>query len=158
MDAHTVDQRQDRRPVNIEGIMSAKGRTVETIFPAATVADAVQRMTATDIGALVVTSDGQKILGMVSERDVVRGLGKYGPAVCNMAVSEVMSRGGPTCKPDDSLPTVMSRMTRRRARHLPVVDGDRLSGLVSIGDVIAARLSEVELETGVLRDMYIAGH
>ncbi len=144
--------------MNIEGIITAKGRTVETILPTRTVADAVQRMTATNIGALVVTRDGQKIDGMISERDVVRGLGRHGSAVTEMAVSEIMSRGGPTCSPDDTLPQVMARMTRKRARHLPVVAGGELGGLVSIGDVIAARLSEVELETGVLRDLYIARH
>ncbi len=144
--------------MKIEGIITAKGRTVETILPTGTVSDAVQRMTATDIGALVVTVDGQKIHGMISERDVVRGLGKHGAAVLDMAVSEVMSRGGPTCSSEDTLPEVMARMTRRRARHLPVVNAGELSGLVSIGDVIAARLAEVELETGVLRDLYIARH
>jgi CBS domain-containing protein len=117
----------------------------------------VDRLVGSNIGALVVTS-GSGVEGTISERDIVRALGKH-PAgdVAALPVSEIMSRGVPVCTADDDLTEVMAKMTRGRVRHLPVLTDGQLSGLISIGDAIAARLSEVELESAVLRDLYIAG-
>lgn len=144
--------------MKVKGILAAKGRSVETIRPWGTVADAVERLTTSNIGALVVTAGEDRIEGTISERDIVRGMGKHGPAsLPGMQVGEIMSRGIPTCSAEDDLTHVMAQMTRSRVRHLPVLEQGKLAGLISIGDAIAARLSEVELESAVLRDLYIAG-
>jgi CBS domain-containing protein len=95
-------------------------------------------------------------VGTLTERDIIRGLGKYGAKLLTMQVTNVMSRNVPVCSPEDSITRLMQQMTASRYRHLPVVDGGELVGLVSIGDVVKARIEEMELETGLLRDLYIA--
>ena len=144
--------------MRVEGILRAKGRDVETIRPDAKVLMAVHRMRMQNVGALVVSRDG-KVEGILAERDVVRGLTRHGPDLLEMSVVAVMSRPVPVCSPEDSLVTVMGQMTRTRNRHVPVVDaGGTLCGIVSIGDVVKHRLEEMELETNVLRDAYLARH
>lgn len=144
--------------MRIESILSAKGRSVETIAPGESTLTATLRLTTRGIGALVVTSDGERLEGIISERDIVRGLARHGTRVLELKVSEVMSRHVPVCAPDDPVKHVMEEMTRTRHRHLPVVQDGKLCGLVSIGDVVKHRLDEIALETGVLRDAYIALH
>ena len=117
---------------------------------------AALRLTSRNIGALVVSPDGQRVVGIISERDIVHGLTRKGPAVLDRAVAEVMSREVTTCEPSDHIQELMATMTRRRHRHVPVVDGGRLCGMVSIGDVVKHRLDEMELETNVLREGWIA--
>jgi CBS domain-containing protein len=149
--------RAEGATVKVRGILAAKGDAVETIQPWASVGDVVDRLVTSNIGVLVVTS-GSGIEGTVSERDIVRALGKHTAAdLAGMPVSEIMSRGVPVCAADDDLTEVMTKMTRGKVRHLPVLTGGELTGLISIGDAIATRLSEVELESAVLRDLYIAG-
>jgi CBS domain-containing protein len=110
------------------------------------------------IGALIVTGPGdERIVGIISERDIVRGMAEHGVAVLNMRVSGLMTYAVKTCAPHDSLKHVMVVMTLGRIRHLPVVDGSRLCGMVSIGDVVKNRLQEMELEVNVLRDACLAG-
>ncbi|MGH8349521.1 MAG: CBS domain-containing protein, partial [Pseudomonas sp.] len=82
--------------------------------------------------------------------------GKYGAKLLTMRVSDAMSRNVPVCAPQDSIARLMQQMTTSRYRHLPVVDQGKLAGLVSIGDVVKARIADMELETGLLRDLYIA--
>jgi CBS domain-containing protein len=144
--------------VNVEHILEAKGRSVETVRPWATLAEAVRRLAGPPkIGALVVCGDVERrLVGLLTERDVVSALAVNGPGLLQRTVGEVMSRDVPTCAPDDTLTQVMAQMTRLRFRHLPVVSGGRLVGLISIGDVVKHRLREMELETGVLRDLYHA--
>jgi CBS domain-containing protein len=142
--------------MKVEGILKAKGREVETIPPDATVPLVLHKLSTLGIGALVVSADGREVLGTVSERDIVRGLNRHGERVLEKRVADVMSRGGPVCTPEDSLEHLMAEMTRSRHRHVPVVDGGVLCGLVSIGDVVKHRLEEMELEVNVLRDRYIA--
>ncbi|MDQ4092464.1 MAG: CBS domain-containing protein, partial [Actinomycetota bacterium] len=110
------------------------------------------------IGALVICGDeGQRpIAGTLTERDIIRNLGKYGAKLLTMRVSDVMSRNVPVCAPQDSIARLMQQMTASRYRHLPVIHRGELVGLVSIGDVVKARVSDMELETGLLRDLYIA--
>ncbi len=144
--------------MRVEDILRAKGREVETIRPEAKVLIAVHRMRMQNVGALVV-SRGGKVEGVLSERDIVRGLTRHGPDMLEMSVVAVMSRPVPVCSPDDSLNTVMAQMTRTRNRHVPVVDADGLlCGIVSVGDVVKHRLEQMELETNVLRDAYMARH
>jgi CBS domain-containing protein len=93
--------------------------------------------------------------GIISERDVVWALSRQGGEILNLHVADCMSRGGPTCTPEDTIQDAMAEMTRRRQRHLPVVRDGKLCGLISLGDVVKNRLDELELETNVLRDAYI---
>jgi CBS domain-containing protein len=143
--------------VQIADILDAKGRTVHTILPYATVADAVRRLELLGIGALVVCDADHRLVGIVSERDLIRELAQRGPELLTLAVSEVMTRKVATARPSDELTTAMARMTSGRYRHLPVLDGG-LVGMVSIGDLVKARLRDMELQTGVLRDAVIAAH
>lgn len=142
--------------MNVNDILKVKGREVVTAAPDATVADAVRLLHDRGIGALVVSGDGSRLDGIVSERDVVHALAERGAAVLDMRVSELMTRRVVTCAPNDTIAELMGEMTRRRIRHLPVVDRGRIVGLVSIGDVVKNRLEEMEFETTSLRQ-FIAG-
>ena len=141
--------------MKVEDILRKKGSVVETIRPDAKVLVAVHRMRMQNVGALVVSRDGERVDGVLSERDIVRGLTNHGAVLVEMSVVAVMSRSVPTCTPGDSLTSVMSQMTRTRNRHVPVVEEGRLCGIVSVGDVVKHRLEEMELETSVLRDAYL---
>jgi CBS domain-containing protein len=145
--------------MKVEEILKSKGRSVETIDADASIAEAIGRMNGPpQIGALVVPDElGQRpFTGTLTERDIIRALGKYGAKLLTMRVTDVMSRNVPTCSPQDSIARLMQQMTASRYRHLPVVDQGTLTGLVSIGDVVKARIADMELETGLLRDLYIA--
>jgi CBS domain-containing protein len=143
--------------MSVGEIIKAKGADVETIQGDASVADAVDRLRDEKIGALVVSSDGKAVDGILSERDVITGLADHRDALLSMKVSDLMTTSVRTCSPEDGVRKVMLEMTELRARHFPVLDGGRLVGIVSIGDVVKNRLDEVELEKNVLRDSYIAG-
>ena len=143
--------------MSVGAILKAKGSDVETIAGDATVAEAVDRLRDAEIGALVVSSDGRTVDGVLSERDVVSGLADHGADILSRKVEDVMTSRVATCSPEDGVEKVMLEMTELRARHFPVVEGDRLVGIVSIGDVVKNRLDEVQLEKNVLRDSYLAG-
>ncbi|MBS0242585.1 MAG: CBS domain-containing protein [Proteobacteria bacterium] len=142
--------------MHVTSILKMKGRAVETVTATMTLAEVVQRLASRRIGAIVVTSDQAPVLGIVSERDIVRVLAKEGPAVLSKPVSEAMTRNVVTCRETDSLDELMSRMTAGRFRHLPVVEDGRLVGIVSIGDVVKHRVAEVELEASAMRDYITA--
>ena len=143
--------------MSVGAILKAKGSDVETITGDATVEEAVGRLRDAEIGALIVSSDGRTVDGVLSERDVVAGLADHGAEILGRKVEDVMTSRVATCSPDDGVEKVMLEMTQLRARHFPVVDEGRLVGVVSIGDVVKNRLDEVQLEKNVLRDSYIAG-
>jgi CBS domain-containing protein len=142
--------------MDVDGILRAKGAAVVTIRPDATVADLVRGLREERIGAMVVSEDGRSVLGIISERDVVRGLADRGPRILEARVAELMTRDVVTCTPRDSVKQVMAEMTTRRVRHLPVVADGASSGIVSIGDDVKNRLEEMATETNVLREAYIA--
>lgn len=142
--------------MNVNDILKDKGREVATVAPDATVTDAVGLLRRRGIGALVVSADGNRLDGILSERDIVHALAARGTAVLGIRVAELMTRRVVTCTPNDTIAELMGEMTRRRIRHLPVVDHGRLAGLVSIGDVVKNRLEEMEFETTSLRQ-FIAG-
>jgi len=141
--------------MKVTEILHRKGADVITIWPGASLQSAVERMASRNIGALVVVDDEGKIVGMVSERDVVLALAASAEKAPAQSVTDVMSRRLLTCAPDDSLAELMAVMTEHRVRHLPVVDHGQLLGLVSIGDLVKARLGELEFESHVLRDAYL---
>ncbi len=144
--------------MEVESILKSKGSKVVTTRPAAKITTVIQMMSLEKVGALVVSDDGVRVLGLISERDIVQGLSEHGTELLGLSVAELMTREGPTCTPADRIRKVMADMTRRRVRHLPVVEEGRLNGIISIGDVVKNRLDEVELEANVLRDAYIASH
>lgn len=145
--------------MKVESILRTKGRTVTTIQPWSSIAEAVDRLHGPPrIGALVVTGVSRGFTGMITERDIVVGLKLHGSTLLEQKVSTLMHHHVPTCSPDDPITGVMLQMTHTRSRHVPVLDDGELAGLISIGDVVRARLDEMELETGVLRDLYVARH
>ena len=144
--------------MKVAHILHAKGADVEVVRPDAKVVMAVHRLRMQNVGALVVSRDGMRVEGVLSERDIVRGLARHGADLLDMSVVAVMTRSVPVCSPGDSLTTVMSQMTRTRNRHIPVVEDGQLCGIVSVGDVVKHRLEEMELEASVLRDAYLASH
>lgn len=141
----------------VADVLAVKGHKVETATPETSVADAVARMREKGIGSLVITDLKGKVLSVVAERQFVYALAEYGPGVVELPVDILMTSPVPTCKPGDDIAQIMTRMTNYRARHLPVIDGNKLVGLISIGDVVKARLDETELEVRVLRD-YARSH
>ena len=142
--------------MNVDGILRTKGAAVVTIRPDATIGDLVRGLRADRIGAMIVSEDGRSILGIISERDVVRGLAERGSRILEAPVADLMTRDVVSCTPRDTVKQVMAEMTRHRVRHLPVVADGVLCGIVSIGDVVKNRLEEMETETNVLREAYIA--
>lgn len=142
--------------MHVEGILARKGREVATIAPGASLVEAVGLLRDHGVGALVVSSDGRRIDGILSERDVVRRLATDGADALEMTVARAMTRDVSTCCCEDSVEHLMRLMTELRFRHLPVIDDTgSLCGLVSIGDVVKYRLGELEAENHALFD-YIA--
>ncbi len=141
--------------MKVTEILRSKGADVVTIWPGASLRSAVALMAKRNVGALVVVDDAGKIVGMVSEREVVLALAASAERALADSVADVMSRRLITCRPDDRLADLMAVMTEHRVRHLPVVEQGRLIGLVSIGDLVKARLGELEFESNVLRDAYL---
>jgi CBS domain-containing protein len=141
----------------VSQILRSKPAGVITIAPEATLREAAELLADRRVGALIVSADGRKVGGIISERDLVRELGKRGPGCLEDKVKSVMTRQIYGCKPDDLADQVLRTMTDRRFRHMPVMEGDEMIGLISIGDVVAARLSELEHEKDALTGM-IMGH
>ncbi len=140
--------------MKVDAILRAKGNRVVTVTPETPLSVVAYRLRQEHIGALPVSPDGNKVLGIVSERDIVRGLADHGPVILGWQAAQLMTQPVKTCTPRDTIQSVMAEMTRSRLRHLPVIDGGRLVGIVSIGDVVKNRLDELELEASVMRDAY----
>lgn len=137
--------------MTVAGLLEAKGRGVVTTPATVSLAEAIDTLARHKIGALVVVDDAGRIAGIVSERDIVRALARAGARALDEQVDAVMTRKVMTCVESETINDVMARMTRGRFRHLPVVDRDRLGGIVSIGDVVKARIEEVEREADDMR-------
>jgi CBS domain-containing protein len=139
-------------------ILASKANTgVLTIDPQASIADAVAELGARKIGALVVSEDGRRAAGILSERDIVREMGRGGAGVMERKVIDLMTAEVQTCRPGDDAQEILTRMTAGRFRHMPVEEDGLLVGLISLGDVVKARLSEVSMEKDALEQM-IGGH
>ena len=138
--------------MTVKAILSRKGNDVVTADPNATLAEAVRILAARRIGAVVVTGADRRIVGILSERDVVRVLGDKGPSALDLPIADVMTRKVTTCSMRDTVAELMERMTEGKFRHVPVIDEGRLAGIVSIGDVVKWRVHEIEDESDALRD------
>ena len=142
--------------MKVQAMLALKGDRVVTVPGDTTVGAAVRILNQERIGALVVSDDAATVQGILSERDVVRGLVSNGAGLLDMPVSGLMTKTVSTCGLDDDIQGIMSEMTRSRIRHLPVVVDGKLRGMISIGDVVKNRLEELETEANALRD-YVSG-
>lgn len=138
--------------MTVKHILSEKGGKVVTISPTASVADAAKVLAERRIGALIVTGAGDRVVGIVSERDIVRILAARGAAGLGLSLTDVMTRKVVTCEASATVGAIMEQMTAGKFRHVPVVDGEQLLGIISIGDVVKWRLQEMEREQAALRD------
>lgn len=142
--------------MRVSDILKVKGSAVKTVESTATIRALAQAMKLEGVGAMVVKNADGGVKGIISERDMARGLAQYGTDLSSLPVSALMTETVVTCAPEDTVATVAKVMTQRRIRHLPVVVEGKLVGLVSIGDVLKHRLDEVQLEANVLRDFALA--
>ncbi|MBY0565580.1 MAG: CBS domain-containing protein [Hyphomonadaceae bacterium] len=141
----------------IAHVIREKGPVVHTLSIEATLAGAAHDLTERRVGALVVLDDAGEIVGVLSERDIVRELARRGPQVLTESVGSVMTRNVVVAGPDETVDDGLSRMTDRRVRHLPVVANGKLVGIVSIGDLVKHRIAAVEAEAAAMQ-AYIAAH
>ena len=144
-------------PMTVKAILSGKGNAVITIEPTVPLGDAVKILDEHGIGAAVITDADQHVLGILSERDIVRTLARNVRAggacrLCDESVGQVMTREVRTCTQSDTVHEIMERMTAGKFRHLPVVERGRLVGIVSIGDVVNYQLQEMERESNALHE------
>lgn len=126
---------------------------VVTVAPGWSLAAVAEVLSARRIGAVIVSPDGKAVLGILSERDIVRELGRRGSACLSDPVEAIMTRAIVSCRRDEDAVTVLEKMTAGRFRHMPVMEGDEMVGLISIGDVVKARLSELSMEREALAGM-----
>jgi CBS domain-containing protein len=136
----------------VKNILAGKRGNVVTIEPTADLAAAVKLLAERRIGAVVILGADHGIVGVLSERDIVRALAEHGPTVLNEPVGQVMTRDVKTCSEEDTIGDLMGRMTTGKFRHMPVVQQEKLIGIVSIGDVVKFRVEEIDHEAKALRD------
>jgi len=137
----------------ISDVLRTKGHHVERIHPTDRVEVAVRKLSEHRIGALVVEDRWMKPVGIFSERDFINAIAREGASVLGLEVQQLMSTPMLTCRSSDRIDAVLATMTIARVRHLPVIEGNELKGIVSIGDLVKHRLDEKELEASVLRDI-----
>lgn len=142
--------------MKVANILASKGHAVVTVRPNEKIETVAHRLRLERIGAAVVSPNGRQVLGIISEREIVYGMAEYGRAVLEKTAADLMSKSVVTSAPSDTIAAVMQLITHRRVRHLPVLDGDALVGIISIGDVVKHRLDEIEAEANVLRDYAVA--
>lgn len=143
--------------MRVESILADKGRDVATVERHATVVEVSRTLALHGIGALVVSRDGRTIEGIVSERDITRAVAIAGARAMTWPVERIMTSDVLTCGPDDTCDHLMSLMTINRARHVPVVVGREMVGIVSIGDVVKRRVDELQQDNQVLHEYLWSG-
>ena len=144
--------------MKVAEILKQKGQDVISVRPTESIENLSHRLRLARIGAMVVLGEGGALDGIISERDIIHGIAEHGPKCLELTVADIMTQRVITCTPEDSVTRIARIMTESRIRHLPVVEGGSLVGVVSVGDVVKNRLEEMSLEASVLRDMAIAGH
>src|ERR1700680_1698388 len=138
--------------MTVRAILDLKGREVVTIVPTATPPAAARRLSDSHIAAIVVTGADARVIGILSERDIVRALAARGAGALEEQVAQAMTREVITCEGEETIRELMHHMTAGRFRHVPVVEDGRLAGIISIGDVVKHRLAEMEREKGALEE------
>jgi CBS domain-containing protein len=138
--------------MKVANVLAQKGGKVHTIKSGTSVAKAAAMLVERRVGALLVVDDDGKTVGVLSERDIVAGLAAKGGDLTDVGVETLMTADVIKCSPDDTMVKLMGIMTERRVRHIPVYDGDRLEGIVSIGDAVKSRIEEIETEAAALRE------
>lgn len=138
--------------MTVKEILSRKGADVVTADPNAGLSEAVKLLAARRIGAVVITGADRRIVGILSERDIVRTLAEKGAQALESPIAEVMTRKVITCGADETVPEIMERMTEGKFRHVPVVEQGRLAGIISIGDVVKSRVQQMEQESAALQE------
>ena len=138
--------------MTVKAILDTKGSDVATVAPNADVVSAIKLLAERRIGALVVVDSDRVVAGIISERDIIRVLAEYGTAALAQPVEQVMTSKVVTCTRGETVSSVMELMTAGKFRHLPVVEHGRLTGIISIGDVVKYRVQEIETESATLRD------
>jgi len=141
----------------VSAVLESKGRNVVTVAPRDTVASLVKVLSVNRIGAAPVVSADGRLAGIISERDVIRGMAQHGDSVTALPVERLMTTEVRTCSPEDAIVELMEVMTLQRIRHLPVVRNGALEGIVSIGDVVKQRLQEAQSELNELRTYISSG-
>ncbi len=142
--------------MQVSSILKAKGAHVVTVRPNETIQHAAAKLRLEGVGALIVSHDGVALDGIITERDITNGFADHGADLASKHVKDLMESGVLTCRPENGIADVARLMTHRRLRHLPVTDGSRLVGILSVGDILKYRLDEVELEARVMQDVAIA--
>ena len=141
--------------MTVAHILQAKGREVLTARPETPIGDVARTLGERKVGAIVITDGNDRILGILSERDIVREIGRNGASALGKTAADLMTKSVKTCAESDSINKVMHKMTIGRFRHLPVETNGKLAGIVSIGDVVKRRMEEIEREAEDIRS-YIA--
>ena len=141
--------------MHVERILAAKGNDVISVELDETIGHAAEILFDNRIGAILVRNEAGLVEGVLSERDIVRGMAQIGGQCMEATVADLMTRNVVYCQPEDNIDTIMSVMTEHRIRHLPVMRGDQLLGIISIGDVVKFRIEEIESEAAAMRQ-YIA--
>jgi len=138
--------------MTVKTILGEKGREIVTIEPSASLADAAKLLAEKRIGAVLILGADRRLVGIISERDIVQALAMRGAAALAEPVSQTMTRKVETCNESETIGSIMERMTKGKFRHVPVLEQGRLAGIVSIGDVVKHRLQEMEHESAAMRD------
>jgi len=142
--------------VKISDILRYKGTAVVTIAPTESVRDLLARLAENNVGALVV-ADGEQVVGIISERDIARHLNDRGAEILDLPVSELMTASVVSCSPNDDVDSIAGGMTELRIRHMPVLSDGQLAGIVTIGDVVAGRIRQLEQDRGQLEQYITQG-
>ena len=142
--------------MTVANILKDKRTAVLWVPPSLSVGALAERLRSSGLGVMIVSNDGESLMGLISERDIAHGLAVHGAALLSLKASDLMTRSVITCAPGDSVADIARIMTMRRIRHIPVVEGGKVVGVISIGDVLKSRISEIELEANVLRDLAVA--
>ena len=143
--------------MSVAALLTNKPASIITVEPSTPICDAAKLLATNRIGAVVVTDGDDHVAGILSERDIVRGLSSQGASVMTQPVSDLMTAPVETCTRSETVDDVMRRMSEGRFRHMPVTEGARLVGVISIGDVVKHRISELEHEKDAMRDYIMTG-
>lgn len=143
--------------MNVAAILKSKGRAVSTARPETTLLEISQKLAQKKIGAIVIVGEGGMVSGIISERDIIRAISEHGAAALQLQVSSVMTKAVVTCTEMSPIDDLMELMTKGRFRHLPVIEDDKVIGIVSIGDVVKNHIAEVEMEVTAMRGYLATG-